>query len=482
MKKLIIYIFGISLIVGMTSCSKSWLELQPTTQASTETALTSVNDLKYALNGAYRSMGAHFYLGDYTTYYPEIRGEDMQCLTTASRGFSFYSFNESAGDQDITSMWLYGYQVLHYVNNIIDAIDNSGKFSASDATVKEIRSECLALRGFNLFVMTNVYCQAYSVAPNSPGIIIMLSKTAPEFMPKRSTVSECYAQAVKDMTDALGGLTKAKNNGYINYYAAEGLLSRIHLYMGNYDTALTYAKDVITNSSCTLWTNAQYASVWGKDWSSESLFEIYYSDTENVGSEAVGGAYNWDLYNSIILTQKYLDLLDQDPNDVRHCFHVTGPTSKNTTGKPYYLTKYCGKTGTVKAPVTPQNTNLCIVRLSEVYLTAAECAFRTNATSNALGYLNAIVTRSNPNKSVQSADLTLQRILDEKRREMVGEGVSGVYDLIRTRGASGVVDHSGGYHLALSNTKIGCSDKLMASPIPSAEIINNPNMVQNNGY
>jgi len=427
-------------------------------------------------------MGVHFFLGDYATYYSEVRGEDMQCLQTSSRGDSYYAFNQDPLDEDVTSRWLFGYQVIHYVNNIIDAIDNSGKFSATDATVKEIRAECLAIRGFTLFVETNMFCQAYSVSPNSPGVVILTSKTAPEFMPSRSTVAECYVQVVKDLTDALGSLTKSKNNGYINYWAAEGLLSRIHLYMGKYDTALTYAKDVITNSSCTLWTNAQYASVWGKDYSSESLFEIYYSDTENVGSEAVGGVYNWDLYNSIILTQKYLDLLNQDPNDVRHCFHVTGPTLKNSTGIPYYLTKYCGKLGTVKAPVSPQNTNLCIIRLSEVYLTAAECSFRANATSDALSYLNSIVTRANPTKSVQLADLTLQRILDEKRRELVGEGVGGVYDLIRTRGTSGVIDHTGGYNLALTKSKVACTDNMMASPIPAAEITNNPNMKQNPGY
>ena len=486
MKKIFYYIVGIALMVATPSCKNSWLQLDPTTQVSSNTALSTVSDLQYALNGAYRSMGVHFYLGNYATYYSEVRGEDMQCLKVASRGYSYYTSSQTSADEDVTNRWYLGYQLIHYLNNIIDAIDNSGNFDLANSTVQSIRSQCLAMRGFNLFVLTNMFGQsAYSIDPTAAGVVILTSKTAPEFLPTRSTVAECYNQAIKDLTESLSGLSKSKTNGFINYWAAEGMLSRVYLYMGSadgYAKALTYSEDIIKNSPYTLWKNSEYAAVWGDNFSTESLFEIYYSDTESVGSEAIGSAYFWDGYNAMVLTQKYLDLLDQDPNDVRHCFAQIGSTKVNTTGKPYYLTKFCGKTGSVTLPVTPQNTNLVIVRLSEIYMIAAECAFRANSSANSLTYLNAIVSRANPSKSVQTSDLNLQRILDEKRRELVGEGVAGVYDLIRTRGASGVIDHTGGYHLAMTNSLLKCNDPLMASPIPSVERTNNPNITQNKGY
>ncbi len=486
MKKIFYYIAGIALMVATTSCKNSWLQLDPTTQVSSDAALSTVSDLQYALNGAYRSMGVHFYLGNYATYYSEVRGEDMQCLKVSSRGYSYYTYSQTSADEDVTNRWYLGYQLIHYLNNIIDAIDNSGKFDLTNSTVLSIRSQCLAMRGFNLFVLTNMFGQStYSIDPTAAGVVILTKKTAPEYLPTRSTVAECYSQAIKDLTESLSGLTKSKTNGFINYWAAEGMLSRVYLYMGStesYGKALTYSEDIIKNSPYALWTNAQYASAWGKDFSSESLFEIYYSDVENVGSEAIGSAFFWDGYNSMVLTQKYLDLLDQDPTDVRHCFAQIGNATVNPAGKPYYLTKYCGKSGTVKLPVTPQNTDLVIMRLSEVYLIAAECAFRANSSANSLTYLNAIVSRANPSQSVQTSALNLQRILDEKRRELVGEGVAGVYDLIRTRGASGVIDHTGGYHLAMPNGLLKCNDPLMASPIPSVERTNNPNIKQNLGY
>ena len=89
-------------------------------------------------------------------------------------------------------------------------------------------------------------------------------------------------------------------------------------------------------------------------------------------------------------------------------------------GQPKYLIKYPGKSGSVTdavSTVNPQDNDLCILRLSEVYLNAAEAAFKIGNTEKALTYLNAIVTRANPAKSVTSADLSLERILKERRKD-----------------------------------------------------------------
>ena len=56
----------------------------------------------------------------------------------------------------------------------------------------------------------------------------------------------------------------------------------------------------------------------------------------------------------------------------------------------------------------PQDNDLCIIRLSEIYLNAAEAAFKLGKRSEALGYLNQIVSRANPNKSVSDSELSLK--------------------------------------------------------------------------
>ena len=142
--------------------------------------------------------------------------------------------------------------------------------------------------------------------------------------------------------------------------------------------------------------------------------------------------------------------------------------------------KYPGKSGSVTdavSTVNPQDNDLCILRLSEVYLNAAEAAFKIGNTEKALTYLNAIVTRANPAKSVTSADLSLERILKERRKELVGEGHA-FFDYMRN-GKS--VDRSGGWHLTMPEDArvIAPSDPRVALPIPQTEIDANPNIVQN---
>ncbi len=487
MKKIINYILGILLMAGMSSCGTDWLDLTPEYAVSSDAALSTEDGLQTALNGAYRQLGEHWFYGDRIVMYPELKGEDMQCVSSSSRGYAFYSYTQTSGDQEVLETWDSGYELIHYVNNIISAIDE--KFDTSESNIAKIRSEALALRAIAIFQMTNMYGQAYNISSSALGVCLVSEDEEISYKPARSTVAECYAQVISDLKEAINGLSTSKTNGYINKWAAEGLLSRVYLYMGDYTNALNYAKDVITNSPYELVTNDNYSTMWGSSYHAESIFEIYYDKSENVGSDCLQGIYNWDGYAGMVLTNDYLALLDEDADDVRHCFTQYGNNSIYTidgTDTTYYeawLTKYPGD-GTVTAPSNVQYNNFYVLRLSELYLTAAECDFRENGTSgNALTYINAIVNRANPNKNLTDSDLSVDRILEERRREMVGEGVCGLYDILRTRGASGTISHSGGRHISTLNYKtISCSDDLITAPIPSNEIVNNENVTQNNGY
>ena len=69
--------------------------------------------------------------------------------------------------------------------------------------------------------------------------------------------------------------------------------------------------------------------------------------------------------------------------------------------------------------------NYVIFRLSEVYLNAAEAGVKIGGASavKGLNYLNAIVQRANPVKEVTAAEYTLDRVLEERSKELIGEGI-----------------------------------------------------------
>jgi len=477
-----------------TACSGDWLDLDPSTSVTSDNAIQSLEDAKTALNGIYRIASEHSYYGDNYLYYADCRGEDVQARIDKGPGrrvSPYYLFNVAADDAfNITRVWNQPYIVIHQANSLIEKIDNGSVQTSDTQEIARIKAEALAMRGLALFDLTRLFGMPYTLDNGaSLGVPIEIKTELPTHQPSRNTVAECYNQVIKDLTEALPNLVTTKFDGHQNVWSVKALLSRIYLYMNDNENALKYAQEVINNGDLyTLFTHDEYTSVWGKDFNSESLFEFYFTLTEPSGGSGGEGAPmvyadNVKDWNNLVLTKDFLDLLGEDPDDVRHalCRLPQKPDEDilptGSTGHPKYLTKYPGKTGDVLTG-NPQDNDLCIIRLSEIYLNAAEAAFKLGKRSEALGYLNQIVSRANPNKSVSDSELSLERILKERRKELVGEGHA-FFDYMRNNIP---VIRKGGWHLPQLPTDaqvLNASDPRVALPIPQSEIDANPNIVQN---
>lgn len=68
MKKIYIYLLAATSIMGV-SCSEDWLNLNPSTSVTTDHTLSTLEDIKVALNGVYRETSQHSYYGDNYWYY-----------------------------------------------------------------------------------------------------------------------------------------------------------------------------------------------------------------------------------------------------------------------------------------------------------------------------------------------------------------------------------------------------------------------------
>jgi len=119
-------------------------------------------------------------------------------------------------------------------------------------------------------------------------------------------------------------------------------------------------------------------------------------------------------------------------------------------------------------------------------LIAAEAAVKLNQSSVAAGYLNTIILRANPKATPETAP-TLDRVLAERRKELVGEGHR-FFDLLRNglpivRYTS---DLDQGFHYPLDAESRSFDVNYFRAilPIPKAEVDANPNIKgqQNPGY
>lgn len=492
MKHLYLYFLAASL--ACSSCSDSWLDLNPSTSVTTDQAFTTLDNAQTALNGIYRLASAHSYYGDNFFYFGDCRAVDVQARMSKGDGgrvSPYYEYTVKATDNfNSTLPWNQVYKVIRQANNLLEAIEEGKVVTADEQALNEIKAQALAMRGLALYDLVRVFAMPYAYDNGqSLGVPIVTTPTDPTSRPARNTVAECYTQIIKDLTDALSGLTKEKKDGCLNYWAVQGILSRVYLNKLDYPNAYKAATDVIENSKSLyqLYTKEEYPTVWGQEYTSESLFEFYFSLTEPSGGSGGEGApmvyanesqVDW---NNLILTEDFLNLMDEDPDDVRHCV-MAASVIPNNTGLPegardrtVYLTKFPSKSG------DPRDNNLCIVRLSEIYLNAAEAGLKIGGSEAAKGmeYLNDVITNRTTNAAMKVnslSDFTLERILKERRKELVGEGLA-VYDYTRNKLP---IVRTGGWHLDPLKTSdsqtIQPDDSRLAVPIPQSEVDANPNL------
>lgn len=203
------------------------------------------------------------------------------------------------------------------------------------------------------------------------------------------------------------------------------MLSRAYLYMGKNSEALQAAEEAIKGSEANkyqLWNTEEYPTVWGTEASEanpgEILFEIVNTTTESPGNESMGYLTSPKGYQDMCITVSFYHHLLETPNDVRIKLLV------NQDKKVMYLNKYQPQPGE-----NIMDANIPIVRLSETYLNAAEAAVKNGDATKAAKYLKAIALRGNPDYTMP-AKVTLDDVLEERRKELIGEGHR-MFDLLR---------------------------------------------------
>jgi hypothetical protein len=207
-------------------------------------------------------------------------------------------------------------------------------------------------------------------------------------------------------------LPKEHNPGHINYWAALGIRARAYLYLGQYDKALTDCREIISSSPYRLYTINEYLSVWDSENTPESMFEILTTSLYNAQRNSIGYFTHASGYGECAFTESFLEELNSRPDDIRSKL-VAEETENGYNG--FYPQKYKGRDGQIYV------NNPKIIRLSEIYLIAAESALKTNNAASAADYINTLRTNRIEGYTNVST-VTLDDILMERRLELFTEG------------------------------------------------------------
>lgn len=494
------------LAASLSSCVNDWLDVAPSDGTDADAALTSSSDLAAARTGMYKALKGNSRLVDYYgqqffVYGDVHAGDDYQYnnLGGSNRASFYYDMNYQTASEFTSSTsssnvaWKSPYIVIGRANRIIAAAEGGALSDAAEAkaTIDQYAAEAKVLRALAHFDLVRIYGKPYTEDQGaSLGVPLVTEVLESNAKPARSTVAEVYTQVVKDLTEAISSnaLATETEPGYVSVWGAKAILSRVYLNMGDYANALSVAEDIIKNSGAALWTRDQYFKAWDASTPNESefLFRLNVTgSTDNNDLNGIGNLQQRDGYKEMVATKKFVDMLTSDPKDVRNGMFLPATAAKEVatygTNK-VYLNKLRGQGGNSR-----NVTIVPIIRLSEVYLTAAECAFRNNDKTKAVEYLNDLVkNRTTTEASLATVDnITLERILIERRKELIGEGQR-YFDALRnnetiTRYTS---EADKGWHKTLSKDAQSFDrDYFKAiAAIPQAEINANPNIKQNTGY
>ncbi|ARS35727.1 RagB/SusD family nutrient uptake outer membrane protein [Pontibacter actiniarum] len=412
---------GLMLLLS-AGCTKDFLEKEPIGRVSKEVLLQDMDGARAALAGAYNRM-SYYYSREFLMY-PDIASDDVRLKMTGNSSdaqlvlFNEHNFQSNPDDDELAvgHIWLNIFEALDNVNNLINAIPRLKELEPTFVQELEaIRGQALIMRALCHYDLSRAYAQHYTFTADAQhwGAPILLKTPGPDDQVRRATMKDTYAQIIKDLEEGASVL----QNGPVlspfeaSHYSAWALLSRVYLYMEDWEKAKAYADKVIEAPVYMLTDSANYKAMYLEQQpGAEVIWQLYNRDYSASTVAAVYSTPSFRAYASEQLWGLY------DPADVR------GTVFGESGGKHYSL-KY-GKAEDLQDdqwPIDPK-----VVRLSEVILNRAEAAWHLGQQALAAADLKRIRERAMPSAAPVEEELTgeqlYQAINVERRKELAFEG------------------------------------------------------------
>lgn len=358
----------------------------------------------------------HSYQFGYLTWQPRVGVNET--------GTTYYTENTG---------WTQIYKYINVANNVLTTSTKVPQNTDEEkAGVNYVNGQAHFLRAFYYFWLTNTYGQPYAPATASTqlGVPLKTSEEVEDVKFSRNTVQECYDQIVSDLENAISELKAAssitrKSIYRVDAVSAELLLSRVYLFMQNWEKAAEYAQKVIDEHPALDNLNTD-KNAFALPTNPETLFSMGGDDLPNwIDFAAQALRVSTSMYNS------YSD------NDLRKTrwlytlstFHgiTKQPASSNqTTPKPvtdprYYSTNYTDRN------IQRAISSMFWLRSGEAYMNLAEAEAYMGKEKEARAAVNEIrknryATAARDWEITSTGSQLITDIRNERKRELICEG------------------------------------------------------------
>lgn len=449
----------------------------PETSISDVNAFDTPERILGQVNGLYRAVKDGQFYGGRIIVYNDIRGEEyINRLTNGVTGLQTWQHNLNAGTNEVQNLWGSAYASINRINVFLKGLDDNAA-KIDPVLLAQYRGEAKFLRALAYHSLITLYAKPYNADNGaSPGVPLRLqaeTSTANNDL-ARSSVSQVYAQILKDLNEAEPALPLTYPNATLNVTRAHknsaiALKTRIYLHMGNYAKVVEEAKKIVSDAAPFKATSgvahqlqANVATPFTTPTTTESVFSLPMTDQDVPGTQNQLGYYfnappvgNGEYY---LNPSGILGDTEWRAEDARRTNFVV------TAGSFTYYKKF--------AKPAPYTDYVPVIRYAEVLLNYAEAAARTNDLPKGIALLNAVRTRSDasyvfPATNIATQQALVSTILKERRIELLAEGFRSL-DITRTVSAFPAKSGSG-----LTSPKVEPTSPEYVWPMPNSEIATN---------
>lgn len=515
MKK-IIFLTGFLGLATVMSCDDSVLDKVNPNGVTFETYFTNDNELVAGVNSAYATVQGFGLAAREWFFVHDLRGDEMATgggQLETPRNQLLIGVNDPANSV-ANSVFTGWFRTIHRANVVLESA-NKKDVSFSADIKNRVTGEAKFLRAWAYYELGTLW----------GGVPLYTEYVkSVEGAKARASQQEVYKQVIDDLKSAEGLLpaTYAANQlGRATKAAAQVLMARTYLQLGDYNSAKTELEKVVNSGLYKIVDNYLDLTNEEGEFNAESIFEVVFSPSN--------GAFNWSgpdgdgtsAQEESIRTQEYSpigwrNLIPSDKmidnyeriskgdakNDPRYDMsfwkegdkfnngadvikdeNVQGNSSKRD-GKTFkiswrkYSVLYKSNSGFITSGI-----NMRVMRYADVLLMLAECENELGNSAKAIQLMNQVRARASvnmppyPTKNYpcDSKASVFAAIQHERYIELAAEQVRN-FDIIRWRKNKKAASEPISYFVASKHELL---------PLPQTEIDNNPKIDpkdQNPGY
>jgi hypothetical protein len=452
MKKILkIYVLLAALMTA--SCSKEYLDTEPTDETATSTVFATTKNAALAVNGLAKMMTQQYLSsqgfngeGTIKMYYGNYPGNNFFVNLPGWAAIINNTYNESTTSIYNYYPWYYYYKIIANANAIILRVDDA---EGPDNEKQFIKAQALTFRAYSYMMLAQLYGYRWSDSNNgaSQGLVLRLDESTGD-MPY-STLAETYGQIYSDLNEAISlyttsGLTRSENYSP-DISVAYATLARAALNRQDYATAESNA--IKARADYALMSNTEYKSGFSlptKEWIWSSYGAL--DETLHFYSYFSYMAYN----SSASAVRTYPKIISKDlyakipSTDIRKSLFLnpagytytqssgiagTALAAKARTDFPALqsnATVYAYMQFKIKAQDLPGVGHLNHFRSSEMYLIDAEAKYFQNKPAAEVQAVLESLTKSSGRDPEYTCTKTGTALLDEIKAyraiELWGEG------------------------------------------------------------